>query len=85
VPASIRAAKDARRAKGATSSPRAPHQPRMGRARPCSLLRPTGPSRRVAVARAELDAVRTVAHQHGATVNDLLLTAIGGALHVRLD
>jgi len=64
---------------------KAPHAPRIGRASPCSLLRPTGPRRCVTIARAALDDVRAVAHQHGATVNDVLLTAIGGALHTTLE
>ncbi|MGZ4612128.1 MAG: wax ester/triacylglycerol synthase domain-containing protein [Kineosporiaceae bacterium] len=60
-----------------------PH--RVGRAARCSLLRPTGPRRRVAVARARLDDVRAVAHAHGATVNDVLLATIAGALHATLE
>ncbi len=60
-----------------------PH--RVGRAASCSLLRPTGPRRRVTVARARLDDVRAVAHAHGATVNDVLLAAIAGALHGTLE
>jgi diacylglycerol O-acyltransferase len=37
------------------------------------------------VVRARLPVVRAVAHQHGATINDVLLTAIGGALHTMLE
>ncbi|HYU87016.1 MAG TPA: wax ester/triacylglycerol synthase family O-acyltransferase, partial [Kribbellaceae bacterium] len=46
----------------------------------CSLNRPTGPARRLAVARADLAAVRSVAHVHGGTVNDVVLAAVTGAL-----
>jgi diacylglycerol O-acyltransferase len=46
----------------------------------CSLNQPTGSSRRLAVVRADLGRVTAVAHEHGATVNDVLLTAVGGAL-----
>lgn len=56
---------------GGDRSVRAPHT---------SLNRPTGPHRRLAVARVQLDAVRAVARQHGGTVNDLVLTAVTGAL-----
>ncbi len=59
--------------------------PGIGRAAPCSLLQPTGPRRRVAVATAPLGQVRDVAHRHGATVNDIVLTAIGGTLHTCLE
>jgi diacylglycerol O-acyltransferase / wax synthase len=54
------------------------------RAPRCSLNRPTGPARRLALARAELGAVRSVAHDHGGTVNDVVLTAVTGALHTLL-
>jgi hypothetical protein len=50
----------------------------------CSILRPVGPRRRFAVARAELAGLRTTAHRHGGTVNDVLLTAVAGALHTML-
>jgi diacylglycerol O-acyltransferase len=53
-------------------SPRAPR---------CSLNLPTGPRRALAVARADLAAVRAVGHAHEATVNDVVLTAVAGALH----
>lgn len=76
VPARIRAAR---------RSPRPRRGTRAGRATPCSLLRPTGPRRQVTVAVARLDDVRAVAHRHGATVNDVLLTAIGAALHATLE
>ena len=49
-------------------------------AEPCSLLARTGPRRRVAVATADLAALRAMAHRYGGTVNDALLAAIAGAL-----
>lgn len=49
-----------------------------------SLNRPTGARRRFAVARADLAAVRRAAHGHGATVNDVVLAAVTGALHTTL-
>ena len=65
--------------------PRVGRGPRIGRAAACSLLAPTGEQRRVAVARARVDDVRAVAHCHGATVNDVVLSAIGGALQTCLE
>jgi WS/DGAT/MGAT family acyltransferase len=59
--------------------------PRIGRAAACSLLAPTGERRRLAVARTQVDDVRAVAHRHGATVNDVVLSAIAGALHTCLQ
>jgi WS/DGAT/MGAT family acyltransferase len=50
-----------------------------------SLNQPTGPHRRLAVARADLAAVRRVAHAHDATVNDVVLTAVSGGLHAVLQ
>lgn len=55
--------------------------PRTVRPSRSSLNRPTGPDRTVAVARADLAAVRAAGHAHGATVNDVVLTAVAGALH----
>jgi diacylglycerol O-acyltransferase / wax synthase len=52
-----------------------------GRAPRCSLNRPTGPRRRLTVARTDLAAIRTVAHACDGTVNDVVLTAVTGALH----
>jgi diacylglycerol O-acyltransferase / wax synthase len=49
-----------------------------------SLNQPTGPRRSLAVARADLASIRRVAHAHGATVNDVVLTAVTGALHAVL-
>jgi WS/DGAT/MGAT family acyltransferase len=45
-----------------------------------TLNQPTGRDRRLAVVRTDLAHVRDVAHAHGATVNDVVLTAITGAL-----
>lgn len=50
----------------------------------CSLNRPTGPRRALAVARADLAAVRAAGKAHGATVNDVVLAAVAGALHAVL-
>jgi len=50
----------------------------------CSLNRPTGPRRALAVARTDLTAVLEVAHAYGGTVNDVVLTAVTGALHTVL-
>jgi WS/DGAT/MGAT family acyltransferase len=55
------------------------------RAVACSILRPVGPRRRFTVGRADLQALRTAAHRHGGTVNDVLLTAVAGALHTLLE
>ena len=51
------------------------------RAAPCSLIRPTGERRQLAVIRADLTTLRTAAHRHGATVNDAILVAAAAALH----
>jgi diacylglycerol O-acyltransferase / wax synthase len=45
-----------------------------------SLNRPTGPQRRLAMVEVDLEAVRSTARAHGGTVNDVLLTAVTGAL-----
>lgn len=47
---------------------------------PSSLNRPTGPLRRFATVAVPLERVRIAAHEHGATVNDVLLAAIASAL-----
>ena len=54
-----------------------------GGARPAasSLNAPTGPRRAFRVARAPVADLRRVAHARGATINDLVLTAVAGALH----
>ncbi len=57
-----------------------PHGSRRRAAR-CSLNRPTGPRRVLTVVSSELDPLHRVARAHGATVNDVLLTAVAGALH----
>ena len=49
-----------------------------------SLNRPIGAHRSLAVARTDLASVQRVAHAHGATVNDVVLTAVTGALHTVL-
>jgi diacylglycerol O-acyltransferase / wax synthase len=53
---------------------------RLPRAPRCSLNRPVGPRRCLAVARTGLDAVHAAARQHDASVNDAVVAAIGGAL-----
>lgn len=45
-----------------------------------SLNRPTGPRRRISRTGASLAQVRTAAHRAGATVNDVVVTAVVGAL-----
>jgi diacylglycerol O-acyltransferase / wax synthase len=67
-----------RRLRGALAELRPGHA---GRPPRCSLNRRTGPARALAVARADLAAVRETAHAHGATVNDVVLAAVTGALH----
>ena len=54
-------------------------------AAPCSLIARTGPGRRLAVARADLGALRTAARRRGGTVNDALLAAVTGALGALLE
>lgn len=46
----------------------------------CSLNQPTGSGRQFAVVRVDVEQLRRRAHEHGATVNDVVLTAVGGAL-----
>jgi WS/DGAT/MGAT family acyltransferase len=50
----------------------------------CSLNRPVGRNRALAVVRADLAAVRAAAHATGGTVNDVLLAAVTGALRAML-
>ena len=45
----------------------------------------TGTRRRFAAVRAELAPLRAAGRRHGGTVNDVLLTAVGGALHTLLE
>ena len=54
-------------------------------AAPCSLVARTGPDRRLAVAHADLGALRKAAHRRGGTVNDALLAAVTGALGALLE
>jgi diacylglycerol O-acyltransferase / wax synthase len=51
------------------------------RAQPCSVNKPTGPYRSIRTIVVDLQHVRDLAHGKGATVNDLVLTAVTGALH----
>lgn len=53
--------------------------PRQGAGR-TSLLQPTSPRRRMEIVEVDLAPVVAAAHARGATVNDLLLVAVGGAL-----
>ena len=69
----------------APPAPRSRRRPLGSAARACSLLAPTGPRRRVAVASAGLEAIRATAHVRGATVNDALVCAIAGAMHACLE
>jgi diacylglycerol O-acyltransferase len=46
-----------------------------------SLNKPTGPRRRFATVRVDLDQIRGAAHAHETTVNDVALSAIAVALH----
>jgi WS/DGAT/MGAT family acyltransferase len=55
------------------------------RAQPCSLNKPTGPRRSIRTTVVDLRQVRELAHCNGATVNDLVLTAVAGALHQLLS
>jgi diacylglycerol O-acyltransferase len=48
---------------------------------PSSLNQPIGAHRGFAVAHADLASAQRVAHAHGATVNDVVLAAVTGALH----
>ena len=67
----VRQVRDAVRELRSTRAPRAPRT---------SLNRPTGPRRALRVVRIDLAAVHTAAHRHGGTVNDAVLTTVGGAL-----
>jgi diacylglycerol O-acyltransferase / wax synthase len=51
------------------------------RAQPSSLNKSTGPTRSLSTVVVEVSRVHELAHSHGATVNDLVLTAVTGALH----
>lgn len=67
-----------RRLRVATSQLRPAFSERRARS---SLNRPTGPRRRFDSVRVDLSQVRSAAHAHDATVNDVVLSAIAGALH----
>ncbi len=54
---------------------------RWTRLRSTSLNRPTGPRRSLATVTVALDEIRNAGNAQKATVNDVVLTAIGGALH----
>jgi diacylglycerol O-acyltransferase / wax synthase len=49
-----------------------------------SLNKPTGPRRGLAVAHADLATIHAVAHAYDGTVNDVVLTAVTGALYALL-
>jgi diacylglycerol O-acyltransferase / wax synthase len=49
-----------------------------------SLNRPVGGRRRLLLVRGDLDRARAVAHAHGATVNDVMLAAVAGAVRALL-
>jgi WS/DGAT/MGAT family acyltransferase len=46
---------------------------------------PIGPRRRLAVTRLPIEGVRRIRRAHGGTLNDVVLTAIGGGLHRYLE
>lgn len=50
----------------------------------CSLNRPTGGSRVLVVARADLAGLRVLAHERGGTISDVVLSVATGALHALL-
>lgn len=47
----------------------------------CSLVQRTGPRRRMAMIRLDRARLAAAAHRYGATANDAVLVAVGGALH----
>ena len=51
------------------------------RPEPSSLNAPTGPHRAFRIARSPVADLRRVAHARDATINDVVLTAVAGALH----
>src|SRR5665647_386108 len=67
-----------RHLRGAASQLRPVFRVRLARS---SLNKPTGPRRRFASVRVDLDQIRSTAHAHRATVNDVVLSAIAAALH----
>ena len=54
---------------------------RPDRAIPCSLVHPTSSRLRMAVVKLDRARLAAVAHRNGATTNDAVLVAVGGALH----
>jgi diacylglycerol O-acyltransferase / wax synthase len=50
-------------------------------ATPCSLVQPTGPSRKMGVVRLDRGQLAAAAHRYGATTNDAVLLAVASALH----
>ncbi len=75
LPAGLRRLRIAAAELGTSNNPRAPR---------CTLNRPIGTGRALAVARAELGAVHAAAHAQGGTVNDVVVTAVAGALRAVL-
>ncbi|HEY6741494.1 MAG TPA: wax ester/triacylglycerol synthase domain-containing protein [Lapillicoccus sp.] len=71
-------------AKDAVATRRLAASPMGHRRPPCSLNRPIGPERQVAVVRADLSRLAALAHRQHATVNDILLTAAAEALRTVL-
>lgn len=67
-----------RRLGGGTSQLRPMFSARLPRT---SLNRPTGTRRHFATVRVDLDQIRSAAHAHHATVNDVVLSAVAAALH----
>jgi diacylglycerol O-acyltransferase / wax synthase len=55
-----------------------------GRLQPTSLNRPTRPQRRLDVVAADLAPIRDLGHAHGATVNDVVLAIVAGAIRALL-
>jgi WS/DGAT/MGAT family acyltransferase len=58
---------------------------RQGRAPMTSLNRPVGRHRQVVLHRADLAAVKAVAHSHDGKVNDMVLAAVAGGTHRLLE
>ena len=75
LPAALGRLRDAAAELGGGGSSRAPR---------CSLNRPIGTRRALAVADADVGAVLAAAHAQGGTVNDVVLTAVTGALRTVL-
>jgi diacylglycerol O-acyltransferase / wax synthase len=50
----------------------------------CSLNAPIGRRRQLAIARCSLQSLAAAAHRHGATINDILLTAVAGSIQSAL-